>query len=1119
MSEKKQEEEFHFLQESPLNSEQSVEFGHRNIIATLTRIICHTGHNMTIGLFGSWGTGKSTIVEVLKADLKIKQIPVVIFDVWKHEGDALRRTFLRELDEQLSNEEYGKDYLHQLNVLDERVYVSENAASETYKFLTGKIWRHMAMLAIISVLTIFALFLVRGFILLFWDADIFNKTTIPAAGSLFASVLAGGLLFKYLDSFIKTEKRDIKKDKFQDPHEFATEFGKLISNLRSDKKKIVITFDNLDRISGDNALKVIATIKTFLDFRVDGNKIVFFLIPCDVMAMKSHILAPLGNYTGDDKNMYVEEFLRKFFNTGLWIPEFYDTELENFASIKLAETGIAAFCDDYLAWLILKAFNQNPRQIIQFINQLLANYLLLKEVCDNNGLSDKSFYKNNVPQLAKFLLLKQKFPEQIERYRNTNTYFLSDTAVLQGTQNDAFDLFIRQTADIHIASLEPFFRYKTSRHEQKIPGINKLFSMLAAEDEGAKDYAAELKLISYQDDFNSLLKTYMKPISNPVIKVKFINSVLRLAADIDFQLSASIKRDIINTLVDSNMGNLMHMIGPEFVTSQLMKSDRVTQAEKNSIVINYFTRLTGEELTKSNSTVSFMPREPDEEILAFFRDNDALLSSEFKTKFDTYLVDNFTKLAVRDIFVKDQETQKKFISHAFRKKAIDAMADPAFRRADSMYIILDLLDSFEPKSLYVDFILHIFNTNAAELFNMKSISNRPGMLDLLAVLSRNLNADQIKNANTRYFPTEEDRKLFKGKATNVHYDVSETKILDHIFKLFNNIEADMIPDFTSFLKVVYLHESGAARVETIINRLISQQPIRGIELVRQEPFDLNKVIFQDTNRLSDFITQFLLFPGVRELTEASMNAGSFVELIINRINVGHYKIADQYLHSHRNEFIATDLDRIEKHLLNSLKNYKSEHGRDLKVLLGMIRFVRDNDLSKLSFVDYWTPIVDLLLHQDSAVQEMGYQLYKENLELFEKSIAGELSEYLVTILTRQEHKNHYYAHEVVAENKKHLSNLSLNLFLDYLYADVFRSESSENILEACIPFIADLNYDIIDYEEDIKVICFHAEQVKPIPARFEKYQKILQAMQKRLKKASKSPPKAYLTSLITDTLK
>ena len=59
----------------------------------------------TIGLYGRWGSGKSTIIKTAKHKLETenpKGIKVVIYDAWKYSGDSFRRMFLMQLQSSLN---------------------------------------------------------------------------------------------------------------------------------------------------------------------------------------------------------------------------------------------------------------------------------------------------------------------------------------------------------------------------------------------------------------------------------------------------------------------------------------------------------------------------------------------------------------------------------------------------------------------------------------------------------------------------------------------------------------------------------------------------------------------------------------------------------------------------------------------------------------------------------------------------------------------------------------------------------------------------------------------------------------------------------------------------------
>src|SRR5436190_20843691 len=77
-------------------------FGHKDYARALVDTLQAVEAPFTIGLFGEWGTGKTTILKEVERQLAASgDTEVVIFDAWRYEGEALRREFLTDLCEQL----------------------------------------------------------------------------------------------------------------------------------------------------------------------------------------------------------------------------------------------------------------------------------------------------------------------------------------------------------------------------------------------------------------------------------------------------------------------------------------------------------------------------------------------------------------------------------------------------------------------------------------------------------------------------------------------------------------------------------------------------------------------------------------------------------------------------------------------------------------------------------------------------------------------------------------------------------------------------------------------------------------------------------------------------------
>ena len=78
---------------------------HTSIAAAVAQLIADdpaSKHGRAIALTGSWGSGKSFVVDEVKGRLQEPQTGgaehrVFVFDAWAHEGDALGRAFLKQL--------------------------------------------------------------------------------------------------------------------------------------------------------------------------------------------------------------------------------------------------------------------------------------------------------------------------------------------------------------------------------------------------------------------------------------------------------------------------------------------------------------------------------------------------------------------------------------------------------------------------------------------------------------------------------------------------------------------------------------------------------------------------------------------------------------------------------------------------------------------------------------------------------------------------------------------------------------------------------------------------------------------------------------------------------------
>jgi len=351
----------------------------------------------TIGVFGGWGTGKSSVIRTAQDTIEkaYSDVKFITYDAWKYANDSFRRMFLLKIQQELKMQQTEEM---------QRFYQSEIAEAEPKTKLSAK---GLAIAVGVLIVISAVLFLIPS-VTMEW------KVAVPTIGTL------GTFLLALLNGCFYDLKLSYSKPTLFAPEQFEDCFKEMMSKCLKRRnwfqkkwnaikdyvevgevsvvglEKLVIVIDNIDRCPSDMAYQLLTDIKTFLS-NAEYNLV--FVIPVDDEALKKHLFRRWNKQAGEEINKEKEEFLRKFFNVTLRIKPHQETELQHFAHEINKENNLG-YTSDTLA-IVAKEFSDNPRRIIQLLNNLSGELALYPE----------QFAADNETAICAALILREEYTE------------------------------------------------------------------------------------------------------------------------------------------------------------------------------------------------------------------------------------------------------------------------------------------------------------------------------------------------------------------------------------------------------------------------------------------------------------------------------------------------------------------------------------------------------------------------------------------------------------------------------------------------------------------------------------------------------------------------------------
>lgn len=395
---------------------------HTNCAKALLDILTSCPDRTVVGLFGRWGAGKSTVVELIKKQLESDScednsgkphLQILHFDMWRYSGDSLRRWLLLELHDQLklvSFEFQGRKFPEALYSTAESKLMLPSI-NESFVKTVGTRGFVLAYASLIAFWLFSLLAGLRQFVF----------AAAAAVGSLVAFYFAALGLADYVGNAIKetiscaskvTASLMVKQETTGTtvkPFEFQEQFEQIFRSMvrtatSSSAKRLVLCFDNVDRVDESIAVELLSTIKTYLEIES-----CVYLVPCDDEALIRHL-------TSESKDeVSAREFLDKCYQVIFRIPPLLTFDLDDYLAKLSTQSGLNL--PPEAQEVVLLAYREStPRQLKRFINDLVA-FLTTAKIAERELLHNYQL-TDDMRMFVMWAILHCRWPQFVHRLKS-----------------------------------------------------------------------------------------------------------------------------------------------------------------------------------------------------------------------------------------------------------------------------------------------------------------------------------------------------------------------------------------------------------------------------------------------------------------------------------------------------------------------------------------------------------------------------------------------------------------------------------------------------------------------------------------------------------------------------
>ena len=425
---------YNYISKAPCGKDLFVGKAHQKTAEQIAQKILDAKKSLMIGIEGSWGSGKSNLIQMIEKRVQEKRVQerkseaiFFTYDAWGHQNDMPRRAMLEELTSKIvqATQALKEDKREYWEERKEKLLAKRKKTSTK---TIPKVSAGILVLALMSILTPTCSKIGESLPKTYgagWDIAI---TVVPL---VFGLGYAGYKFYRLEKKTVKAFLNELlflyqERTKEETTHEVvfseepsSSQFRDWMKDLdKSLQTHLILVFDNMDRLPASKVQEFWAAIHSF--FSEEKYEHIRVIIPFD----RKHIISAFRGEDGGDKRCYGNDFIDKTFDVVYRVAPPTLSNWKGYRSNQWKEAFGGGLSPEHSITQIydLLTESKTPREIIAFINDCVTTSETCSASIPDEYIALFIIGKHKINESPQKELLELSFLEPLAyKYRNEKT--------------------------------------------------------------------------------------------------------------------------------------------------------------------------------------------------------------------------------------------------------------------------------------------------------------------------------------------------------------------------------------------------------------------------------------------------------------------------------------------------------------------------------------------------------------------------------------------------------------------------------------------------------------------------------------------------------------------------